>query len=99
MRATLDAGDVMNARGILDRTDPRDLGPVGGQLKERVLQLVDMESKLKSLWNSAKADGVVTPHEATGILQVCTDYLSLNPNNQQVQRLARAALYATTRRS
>ncbi|MFM7243409.1 MAG: protein kinase domain-containing protein, partial [Planctomycetaceae bacterium] len=87
VRAKLEAGDVMSAVGILDRTDPRDLGPVGERLKENVRQLVDMESTLVSLVKGAKADGVVTPIEATGILQVCVDYLRLNPNNPQVQRI------------
>ncbi len=86
-RAKLEAGDVMSAVGILERTDPRDLGPVGEQLKERVKQLMNMESTLASLWNAAKADGIVTPQEAKRIQKVCEEYLDLNPNNQQVQRL------------
>jgi hypothetical protein len=87
VKAKLEAGDVVNARGILDRTDPRDLGPVGKELNERVQNILAMEAKLSAMCKEAKSDGGVTSDEAKRILDVCDAYLLLNPKNDEVRRL------------
>ena len=87
VKAKLEAGDVVNAKGILDRTDPRDLGPVGKELNERVQNILAMEAKLSAMCKEARSDGVVTSEEAKRILDICVAYLSLNPKNDEVRRL------------
>jgi elongation factor Tu len=87
VRTALEAGDIRGAAGVLSRTDPADLGPSGRQLTEHIQQILTMESKLATMWSGAKADGVVTPQEATSILQLCEQYLRVNPKNEQVRRL------------
>ena len=86
-QAAMEAGNARTAAATLVGAVAEDLGPGGGDLLKRVQRAAALEVLLVEGIKSAKADGVVTPDEARGLLVLCEEYLLLNPQGVKVQKI------------
>ena len=87
-QTAMEAGDARTAAATLAGAVAEDLGAGGGDLLKRVQRAAALEVRLAEGIKSAKADSVVTPDEARGLLALCDEYLLLNPQGVKLQAIA-----------
>jgi formylglycine-generating enzyme required for sulfatase activity len=87
-RASLVAGDSRSAAASFDGAAAEDFEAVDQVLMARVRRTLELEAEIARLVKEAKADAIITPDEAAGILASADEYLAINPKSEQVTKLA-----------